>query len=627
MQAQVAQRPGIIRRFFSGLGRGLTSIRRWTLNLLTLLFLVMLVVLVIKSFSATETVLVQDKSALVLNLNGALVEESSTPDSSLLSLAGGSEVQGQVQMRDLMAVLKAAASDAKITRILLKLDDFDGGGLASLRAAGAALEEFKKSGKPVIAWAPNYSQAQYFLAAHANEVLLDPAGILELDGLGGDSNYYAEALSRVGVKVHVVRTGPYKNMAEQFTDNAPSPATLESSAYLLDDLWDLLTTEVEQARGLPQGKIMQLINALPEPLIAAGGDMAKMALDQGLVTGLKDIQQVREDFIKVGEEDAEHNTFRQIGFDDYLASLSKPDTSGEGVGIIVAEGEIIDGEAPRQTIGGESTAALVRQARLDDEVKAIVLRVNSPGGAVFGSELIRRELALAREAGKPVVVSMGDVAASGGYWISTASDRIFADAGTITGSIGVITLFPSIEGLMEKASIHSGGYATTWLKSAGDLRKPLDPRLEQLLEANIQHTYQSFLGHVGEARKMKTEDVDKVAQGRVWTGKQALDRGLVDELGGLEDAVKTAKQLAKLEDSASVRYIESEESKYDWLFAKLMGAQAAARLQAYLPAWLSFSAKQPELQALQTDVQKLQGLIKPDQPFSSVVHCFCEARL
>ncbi|MFM2318953.1 MAG: signal peptide peptidase SppA, partial [Pseudomonadota bacterium] len=262
-----------------------------------------------------------------------------------------------------------------------------------------------------------------------------------------------------------------------------------------------------------------------------------------------------------------------------------------------------------------------------ETIKAIVLRVNSPGGAVFGSELIRRELAAAREAGKPVVVSMGDVAASGGYWISTASDKIYADEATITGSIGVITLFPTLEGLMDKLGIHQGGYATTWLKSAGDPFKPLDPRFEKLLASNIQATYQNFLGYVSQARNMSVEAVNEVAQGRVWTGKQALDRGLVDALGGLQEAVVTAKQLANLDEQAPAHYIESDQSEYDWLFEKLKGAELLSELQAYLPESLAPKLLPAELSTLQTDAMQFKHLLKPNQPFSTVVHCFCEANL
>lgn len=629
MQVQVAQRPsrGFLGHFFSGLGRWLSAIRGWVFNLLTLVILIVFFALLLRACTGSDHLVLKEKTALVLDLNGQLVEEKSTPDDSLLSLAAGSELSNEVQLRDVLAVLKAAAADSSISRILLKLDNFAGGGLASLRELAAGLQGFKGSGKPIIAWASQYSQAQYFLAAQANEVLLDPAGMVILDGLGGDSSYYAEALEKAGVKVHVVRTGPYKNMAEQFTDKAPSTASLEATAYLLDDLWSLVTTEIEQARELPKGKIMQLINALPEPLEAAGGDLAKMSLEQGLVTGLKDIQQVREEFIQAGAEDLENHTFRQINYETYLANLDQTVARGTGVGIIVAEGEIIDGKAPRQTIGGESTAALVRKARLDETIKAIVLRVNSPGGAVFGSELIRRELAAAREAGKPVVVSMGDVAASGGYWISTASDKIYADEATITGSIGVITLFPTLEGLMDKLGIHQGGYATTWLKSAGDPFKPLDPRFEKLLASNIQATYQNFLGYVSQARNMSVEAVNEVAQGRVWTGKQALDRGLVDALGGLQEAVVTAKQLANLDEQAPAHYIESDQSEYDWLFEKLKGAELLSELQAYLPESLAPKLLPAELSTLQTDAMQFKRLLKPNQPFSTVVHCFCEANL
>jgi protease-4 len=367
---------------------------------------------------------------------------------------------------------------------------------------------------------------------------------------------------------------------------------------------------------------MRFIDQAPERLAAAGGDAAKMALTEKQVDGLKTRDELRALMIERGARDAEENTFRQVAFEDYLARI-RPQLIGDAIGVVVAEGEIVDGTAPAGTIGGLSTANLIRKARENKDVKAVVLRVNSPGGSVFGSELVRRELEVTRAAGKPVVVSMGDVAASGGYWIATASDEIFADPATITGSIGVFALLPSADQALDKIGVHVAGTGTTWLKNAADPRRPLDPRLADLIQKSVDHTYLDFTTKVAAARKTTPEKIDAVAQGRVWTGAQAKERGLVDTLGQFGDALKSAATRAKLGDKPRVLYIEREPGAFARVLAalnarvaSLLGAEVDARIGALgLPPALARDAWR--------DLGWVAEIAEHRKPFAAVVHCMC----
>jgi protease-4 len=577
----------------------------------------------------------EDKTVLVLDLAGPLVEQGAggTRETLLRQVQG--EDQGQVRLRDVMAVLDAAARDPKIERVLLLPEDLAGGGLSAQREVAAALERFKASGKQVVAWATGFDQRQYYLAAHANEVYVHPMGAVALQGYGRLRNYYRQALDRVGVSANVVRVGKYKNAAEPFFASAPSKETLESEAYLYDALWSLYTRGVEKARKLPEGAVAQGIAALPGSLQALQGDTARLALEGRLVDGLKTRDELRAMLIERGAEDSKAKTFRQIGWREYL-SRQKSAASGSAIGVVVAEGEIGEGEEPPGRIGGRSTAELIRKARNDDEVKAVVLRVNSPGGSALGSELIRRELELTRAAGKPVVVSMGDVAASGGYWIALAADEVLADPATITGSIGVFGMLPTAQGLMDKLSVGTGGHATTWLATGYDPRRPLDPRFEQLIQSAIGRVYTDFIAKAATARKTTPDKIDAVAQGRVWTGTQALERGLIDRTGAWSDALKAAATRAKLPEDARLRWMEREPGRLEQLAGFFKSSVAAAVLQALgfgapgLSApGLSGAAPAGGLldagtQALQ-DLVWLQDLAQRRRPFEAVVHCLCAA--
>ena len=600
--------------------------RRLVLNLLFLAIVLGGLVAWIKSGPPR----LKDKTVLVLDLQGALVEQrSGSPRDQALQQVKG-EPGGQVQLRDLITVLDAAAADDQINSVLLVLDEFQGAGLPSLREAMAAIARFKQaSGKKVVAWGQHYDQRQYLLATSADELLLHPMGLVRLEGYGRLRSYYRDAFDRLGVSANVIRVGKYKNFGEPYFANGPSPATLEADAAIYDALWASYTGMVEAARKLPAGALSQGISELPQRLEAAGGDLARLALDGKLVDGLKTRDELRALLIQRGARDDEAKTFRQVGFADYLAR-QKPKSSGDAIGVVVAQGDIVDGTAGPGTVGGQSTSDLIRKAREDDKIKAIVLRVNSPGGSAFASELIRRELELARAAGKPVVVSMGDVAASGGYWISMAADAVIADPSTLTGSIGVFAMLPTAEGLMGKLSVNTAGYGTTWLANAYDPRRPLDPRLSALVQLAIGHIYADFTGKAAAARKTTPDKIDAVAQGRVWTGEQARARGLVDRTGSFADALTTAGQLAKLDKDTRLIYVEREPSRLIRVMG-LLGVQAgvaglfdaalaplarqaagpsAALASAVLPGW-------------QQEVGWLADLIDRREPFSAVVHCLC----
>ena len=612
----------LLGRSLRGVWRLLDGTRRLLMNLLFLL----LVIALVWAFATRGAPTLQDKTVLVLNLRGPMVEQlrGSWRDAAL-GRAQGQALQ-QVQLRDVLDVLDAAAKDPKITQVLLLLDEFQGAGPATLRELAAAVQRVKAAGKPVLAWGSSFDQRQYLVAAAAGELLMHPMGMVQIEGYGRWRNYYRDALDKLGVSVNLIRVGTYKSFGEPFTQNGPSTASLEADGYLNQGLWSIYTGDVERARKLAEGSLARGIDELPQRLAAAGGDLALQALDAKLVDGLKTRDELRQMLIERGVRDDASKSFRQISFEDYLSRLT-PRRGGDAVAVVVAEGDIGDGEAPPGRIGGLSTAALVRKAREDDSIKAVVLRVDSPGGSAFGAELIRRELELTRAAGKPVVVSFGDVAASGGYWIATAADEILADAATVTGSIGVFTLLPTAEKTLDKLGVHTGGVTTTWLGGAYDPRRAIDPRFAALVQASVDHTYAEFVAKVAQARKRTPAQIDAVAQGRVWTGAQALERGLVDRLGSYGDALRAAATRGKLAGADSgefrVTYLEREPGRLQRLVEMFGGTvveQLASRLDAALPtASLPLAAAQQ----MRQEIFWLGELTQQRRPFMLAVHCLC----
>lgn len=616
------KRPGFLRRLFGGLWNGLDFTRRLVVNLV---FLVILVLVISAMFGGGDKAL-KEKTTLVLSPKGEIVEQySGSPADVALAKALGEEVP-QTQLRDILKVLEEAAKDDNIVQVMLKLDSFGGAGVSTLREVGRAIDAFQKSGKKVIAFGEYLDQGSYYLAAHADEAYVHPEGMVLLEGLGRYRNYYRSALDKLGIQMHVFRVGTYKSAVEPYLLDGPSEAAREADAYWLGDVWNVFLEDIAKARGLDAAELRRGIDELPQRVAATGGDMAKLALDEKLVDGLKTIDEMRTMLIASGAKDDDKETFRQIGMDDYLKRFPAPVAIGDAkqIGVIVAQGEIIDGSHPPGTIGGHSTSELVRKAREDKNIKAVVLRVDSPGGSGFASELIRRELELTRAAGKPVVISMGDVAASGGYWISMTSDTIYAEPTTITGSIGIFGLFPDASKTMDTLGLHTEGTTTTWLAGALDPRRPLDPRVGELLQSVINSGYQDFIGKVAASRKKTPEEIDGVGQGRVWSGNQALERGLVDQLGGLNDAIADAAKRADLGSDYQLVYVEKELSGFE-KFMTSFAARARATLSAsiadaLLPGWM-----QPHVNGeLARDMAILKGWEK--RPMATYAYCFCEVK-
>lgn len=614
-----------LRRGLGVVWRALDATRRALLNLL---FLIILVCVVYLLFSGGAKPLAA-KTTLVLDLKGTLVEQQAGSARSALLANLNGDARKSIQLRDVLAVLDTAGKDPNINTAVLVLDDFQGGGLASLREVGAALDRFRAKGKQVLAWGSNYDQRRYLIAVHADKIYMHPMGSVLLEGFGHYQNYYRDALDKIGVTVNLLKVGAYKSAAEPYVANGPSPAASEASAYLYDALWASYTADVETARKLPAGQIMRDINNLPALATAAGGDLAKLALDIKLVDGLKTRDEVRKLLLARGAVAADGQSLRQVSYGEYLARLTPAVPLGDAVGVIVAEGEISDGNEAPGAIGGESTARLIRKAREDRAIKSLVLRIDSPGGSAFGSELIRRELELTRAAGKPVVVSMGDVAASGGYWISMASDEVFAAPSTITGSIGVFALVPTADKVIDKLGVHTAGYTTTWLGDTRNPLRPLDPRFAQLMQGSINHVYGEFTGKAAQARKTTPEKIDAVAQGRVWTGQQAKERGLVDTIGSYGDALASAAKRAKLAPGYRVTYIEEDVPALERLVDMLTpSALQALALDKQVKLGLASTGLPTDAAlGMAKDLSWLSALNGGQQPFMTLTHCLCTVPL
>lgn len=607
-------------RWIAAVWRALDFTRRAIVNLLLLAIILMIVIGLLRRGPPA----LGDNTTLVLALQGPIVDQraGNVRDSAVAQIRG--DATASTTLRDVLTVFDAAAKDPKITRVVLQLDELGASGQANLHEVAQAIDRFKAAGKKVIAWGSNYDQRQYYLAVHADQVLLHPFGGLALEGFGRYRNYYKDALDKLGVTVNLVRVGTYKSAGEPYIVNGPSPAAKEADAYYNNGLWASYTADVEAARKLPPGSVMKAIDELPERLRAAGGDLARFAVDNKLVDALKTRDEARQLLMDLGAKSDDGKSFRQIGFGDYLLRLT-PKRVGDAVGVVIAEGEIVDGIAAPGMIGGLSTAELIRQAREDDEIKAVVLRVNSPGGSVFGSELIRREMELTQKAGKPVVVSMGNVAASGGYWISQASDEVIADPSTITGSIGVFALLPTADKTLEKLGIHTAGTTTTWLGGAGDPRLPADPRLLAVVQQGVDHIYDNFTRVVATARKTTQPKIDAIAQGRVWTGAQAKERGLVDRLGSYGDALASAAKRANLGDDPRVVYIEREPTRIERVLAAVTGDMAQVMSQAVGIRLTPAAVPAKAAREMDRELGRLAALADADKPYTALIHCFCGA--
>lgn len=611
------ENPGVIRRLFRGLWNALNFTRRLVFNLI---FLLLLIGFAVAVFGGRATL--APRTTLVFDPKGAVVEQySSNPADRALAGMTGTDSK-EVQLRDVLRVIDAAANDPRIERLVLIPDDIERAGLSTLREIGAALDRFKAAGKDVVAASGGMGQSQYYLAAHANRILLDPEGAVVLEGFANYRSYFKDALDKLGVQVHLIKVGTFKSAAEPYVLNQASDAAKEADLYWMGGVWQEYLGEIAALRKIDAAKIADDIAHYDERVAAQDGDLAKLALEQKLVDQLATRAEVRALLRAQGVAEG-NDSFRQIDYKKYLAALGPdalPGLASPTVAVVVAQGEIVPGEQQPGMIGGRSTAQLVRAAREDDKVKAIVLRVNSPGGDATASELIRREIAQTREAGKPVVVSMGDVAASGGYWIAMDGDEIWAQPTTITGSIGIFGLFATLPETLAKIGVHTDGVGTTPMAGALDIRRPLSPQLEAILNSVIKRGYNEFIGKVAKARGKTPEQIDAIAQGRVWSGSQAKERGLVDKLGGLGDAIAAAAARAHLGTGYQVRYVERELSAWERLALSFSNSEAVVRMVR----WAGVSLPPGFFGA--SDLRQLAGIVESlrGKRYGAFAHCFCE---
>jgi len=620
------RKPNIFIRFFRGLWDTLNFGRRLLLNLI---FLAILVIIFAGLFASAPHL--ESRSTLLIEPQGDIVEQYSVePISRAIARAQGADVP-EVLLRDLLRALDAAATDERIERVALRTDGISYVGFAALKDLAKAITKVRASGKQVVAYADSMDQKQYFLAAHADEVYLHPEGLVWLEGLSSYRAYYREALQdKLGLNVHLFRVGEYKSFGEPFILDGPSEAATASTNFWMQDIWQRWLADVAQARDIDAAELQARINRSDEELEAAGGDAAELATRWGLVDGLLSEDEAYELLLERGSADAEGDlvAIDLVGYLGFVDMTRSPLDTRPQVAVVVAQGEILDGEQPPGAVGGPSTAALLKRAREDDEVKAVLLRVDSPGGSVFASEQIRKEIELTREAGKPVVASMANVAASGGYWISMNADEIWADASTITGSIGIFGLLFTAPDTLKKIGVRVEGSGTTRLAGAFDLRKSLDPMLGRMVQSLIDKGYRDFITKVAEARGSEPEAIDEVARGRVWSGAQAHERGLVDALGGLDDAIGAAARLANLAPGDfQVRYVEKELSAFEKFVDAASGSPSARRAVA------SFGLVASPFGMLPLDAKTgaqlardLPWLLPPaagSRPFRGIAHCFC----
>jgi protease-4 len=545
----------LVGRLLRGVWHVLDGVRK-VLHLVLLLFIFALVLL---AFRGSVPYLPRE-AALVLAPQGDVVEElSGDPLDRALGRATG-EDRVETRLQDLVEVIDAAAGDGRVKALVLDLGGMEGAGLPQLQDIAAAIARFRESGKKVFAWGSYFDQRQYYLAAQADEVYLDPFGAVLIQGYGYFRPYLKGAADKLGVEVNVFRAGGFKSATDTFTRTDMSPEDREEARAWLGALWDGWKADVAKARELEPDALQAYADRAAEDLASVGGDLAQYAQSRGLVDGLMTEEQFAERVAEEAGSDLDTHSYRAVDWEPYLTVLrseealhARPDRN---VAVAVASGEMLDGEQAPGRIGGESFAALLRDLRFDDDVQAVVLRIDSPGGSMYAAERIRREVAALREAGKPVVVSMGTVAASAGYYIAAPADRIFAAPTSITGSIGVFLIFPTFEATLGKLGITQDGFGTTELSGAWQLERKLDPEFAAVLDAGVQDAYRKFLAVVAEGRQRSAEEVDSIAQGRVWSGRDARQNGLVDEFGSLDDAIGAAARLAELGEDYGVTWAQ-----------------------------------------------------------------------
>ncbi|HCB2269898.1 TPA: signal peptide peptidase SppA [Citrobacter koseri] len=604
--------------FFKWTWRLLNFVRELVLNLF-FIFLVLVGVGIWMQLSDGNTSQQTARGALLLDISGVIVDKpSSTNRLGVIGrqLFGASSDRLQENsLFDIVNTIRQAKDDRNITGIVMDLKNFAGADQPSMQYIGKALREFRDSGKPVFAVGDSYSQGQYYLASFANKIWLSPQGTVDLHGFATNGLYYKSLLDKLKVSTHVFRVGTYKSAVEPFIRDDMSPAAREADSRWIGELWQNYLNTVAANRQIPAQQVFPGAQAMLDGLSKVDGDTAKYALDNKLVDALASNAEVEKALTKQFGWSKAENNYRAISYYDY--SLKTPADTGDGIGVVFANGAIMDGEETPGNVGGDTTASQIRDARLDPKVKAIVLRVNSPGGSVSASEVIRAELAAAKAAGKPVVVSMGGMAASGGYWISTPASYIVANPSTLTGSIGIFGVINTVENSLDSIGVHTDGVATSPLADVS-VTKSLPPEVQQMMQLSIENGYKRFITLVADARKSTPAQIDKIAQGHVWTGQDAKANGLVDSLGDFDDAITKAAELAKLKQW-HLEYYQDEPTFFDRIMDSMSGSVRAMlpeAIQAMLPAPLATAAS-----AVKAESDKLAAFNDPQNRYALCLTC------
>ncbi|MGH6706304.1 MAG: signal peptide peptidase SppA, partial [Sphingomicrobium sp.] len=516
---------------------------------------------------------------LAMDLDGVLVEQASRPD-ALAALAGAGGITHEFELRDLVAALDTAKDDDRVKAIALDLDGFLGGGQASLAALGEKIGEVRKSGKPVVAYAAGYTDDRYQLASHASEIWMPAMGAIAVAGPGGNNLYFKGLMDKLGITANVYRVGTYKSAVEPWTRSDMSPEAEENAQALGDALLETWREDIARGRPAATAGLTRLVTDPVGVTRAANGNLARAALDLKLVDRIGERRQYEARLAELGGKDEDSaRGYKRIKLASYEAQAVSEEKGP--IGVVTVAGEIVDGKAGPGTAGAETIARAIEKGLAKNDLKALVVRVDSPGGSVFASERIRQALLAAKEKKIPIVVSMGSVAASGGYWVATPGDFIFAEPSTITGSIGVFGVLPSFEGTLVKLGIGADGIKTTPLSGEPDLLHGPSDAADALIQAGVEQVYARFLGIVAEARRKTPAEIDRVSQGRVWDGGTARQLGLVDGFGGMDEAVAKAAELAKLdEDNRGLTYLEPAPDFTDELMAAFAGEEEAGEAPA-----------------------------------------------
>ena len=615
---------GNLRAILLGIWRGLDGLRKF-LHLILLIVIFGAIVWAVSS----STPSVPERAALVVKPEGRLVEQLSGDAVQRAVENARGQAHQETLLWDLVDAIRGAAADDRIRVLVLDLDKMEGGaGQPELEELAHAITKFRASGKPIIAYGTALDQDQYYLAAQADKVYLDPTGYVMIEGYSRYPLYFKGLLQKLGVDVNVFKVGTFKSAVEIFTRNDMSPADRQQSLAYLNVLWSTYQNALTSARKLPTGAIESYVDSLPKTVSAANGDAAKVALQSRLVTALAGKLQVERDLIRMVGPDKSTGSFNQISAEDYahIVHAQKKVHDGDGnarIGVIVASGDIMDGKQPPGSIGGDSLSRLIREARLDKDIKAVVLRVDSPGGSVAASEEIYQELEALRAAGKPLVVSMGDLAASGGYYISAPANQIWASPATLTGSIGIFAIIPTINQTLSKVGVSVDGIGTTPLSGALTIARPLNAEVSELIQSQIDRGYHQFVDRVASGRRESPQQIDAIGQGRVWAGADARRMGLVDRLGTLEDAVKAAAHFAKV-TQYQVEFVQPHLSWAEELFQQAQARAAATAVSLFHADMQAFGLSEVA-ERLDPVTRDLEQLVQFSVPGHLYAYCFCTA--